>query len=110
MAEPSASTSSLAGPHVLVPIELAALVATTGAPADGWTDVTPSYEPLRLQLTLGANFQRAPFTPLEKPPAGVHLHWAMPDGLTHGREKEGRTTYHALPNRWLVVRDRKSVV
>ncbi len=32
--------------------------------------------------------------------AGIHLHWAMPDALTHARD--GR--FPAVPNRWLVSR------
>jgi hypothetical protein len=37
---------------------------------------------------------------------GVHLHWALPDALTHGRElPDGRgLEFPTVPNRWLVAR------
>jgi hypothetical protein len=41
----------------------------------------------------------------DPPPAGVHLHWVLPAGLTHGIEIEpGQIEYPFVPNRWLVVR------
>lgn len=55
----------------------------------------------------------AAFTDLENRPAGVYLHWAMPDGLTQGSvdadQETGEVTgdcieMNPLPNRWLVVR------
>src|SRR5262249_26204552 len=39
--------------------------------------------------------------------AGMHLHWALPDALTRGRQAEGggpRAEFPAVPNRWLVRR------
>lgn len=50
-----------------------------------------------------------PFTNqiLSPPDIGVHVHWAVPDGLTHGVEdpaQPGEFVYPYLPNRWLVVR------
>ncbi len=36
--------------------------------------------------------------------AGVHLHWALPDGLTRGTHAEAGTLFPAVPNRWLVTR------
>jgi len=38
--------------------------------------------------------------------AGVHLHWALPDTLTHATQTAGATDFPAVPNRWLVVRSR----
>lgn len=36
---------------------------------------------------------------------GVHLHWALPDALTHGRQNDsGDVVYPPVPNRWLVTR------
>lgn len=37
--------------------------------------------------------------------AGVHLHWALPDTLTHSQD--GGASYPALPNRWLVTRSKR---
>lgn len=36
--------------------------------------------------------------------AGIHLHWALPDGLTHGHHSSGDIDFPALPDRWLVTR------
>jgi hypothetical protein len=39
------------------------------------------------------------------PENGVYLHWALPDALTHGIQKEnGSIDFPLVPNRWLVVR------
>ena len=37
-------------------------------------------------------------------PKGLHLHWALPDALTTGHHRDNRTTFPAVPNRWLVRR------
>ena len=37
--------------------------------------------------------------------AGVHLHWALPDGLSQGvQQPDGTLAFAAVPNRWLVTR------
>jgi hypothetical protein len=35
---------------------------------------------------------------------GVHLHWALPDALTHADTSSGGLDFPACPNRWLVTR------
>ncbi|WP_214105155.1 hypothetical protein [Acrocarpospora catenulata] len=43
--------------------------------------------------------------------AGVHLHWALPDGLTRMvQQDDGQTSIPAVPDRWLVTRSRDGVV
>jgi hypothetical protein len=40
-----------------------------------------------------------------KPEVGVHLHWALPDALTHGTEtSSGKLNFPYVPNRWLIAR------
>lgn len=41
-----------------------------------------------------------------RPDAGVHLHWALPDALTHGRAAKGGgpIEFPLAPNRWLIMR------
>jgi hypothetical protein len=92
--------------NLLVPIDVRALVATEDAGAQTWAELTPRYALLDDGITLGDQLAPAPFTPRPAgPEPGVHLHWAMPDALTHGRQDEhGSTQYPPLPNRWLVVR------
>ncbi|MCB0554417.1 MAG: hypothetical protein KDD02_12770 [Phaeodactylibacter sp.] len=40
--------------------------------------------------------------------AGIHLHWALPDALTHGNQADEsdhpRVEFPAVPDRWLVLR------
>ncbi|HEX8741663.1 MAG TPA: hypothetical protein VF712_00880 [Thermoleophilaceae bacterium] len=40
------------------------------------------------------------------PDVGVHLHWALPDALTHGRKADAASplAFPLVPNRWLVAR------
>lgn len=41
----------------------------------------------------------------QTPEPGVHLHWALPDALTHGlHDGQDRVSFPAVPNRWLVAR------
>lgn len=38
-------------------------------------------------------------------PAGIHLHWQLPAGLTRGQQQpDGSLVYPCVPNRWLVTR------
>lgn len=42
--------------------------------------------------------------------AGIHLHWALPDGLTRGLQTETGTKFPPVPNRWLVTRKREEKI
>ncbi len=45
------------------------------------------------------------------PPAGLHLHWALPDALTAQRvdpKSNGKSRFPQVPNRWLIVLSTKS--
>jgi hypothetical protein len=42
--------------------------------------------------------------PWEQMKKGVHLHWALPDALTHSGTEGGGLEFPAVPNRWLVTR------
>ncbi|RPD42788.1 hypothetical protein [Chitinophaga barathri] len=58
------------------------------------------------QAFLGSNvalsFQQAPWQQLQ---TGIHVHWALPQALTHGQHtEEGDLEFSAAPNRWLVSR------
>lgn len=39
---------------------------------------------------------------------GVHLHWSLPDALTHGEHADNTSKFPQAPNRWLVMRYRKN--
>jgi len=90
--------------RVLVPIDVQALVV----PAN-------SAEPMvRLPLSIAApdDAPPAPATDIlaDGPPrpAGVHLHWAMPDALLRGKLADNgptnRLSLPPLPDRWIVLR------
>ncbi|MEX2282225.1 MAG: hypothetical protein WEE89_07055 [Gemmatimonadota bacterium] len=86
--------------RLLVPIDVQALVVPT---ADGEATVPIA--------GAGAD-DPAPFADGVVRPAGVHLHWAMPDALLHGRHRpaaedgstEAAPDFPPLPDRWVVIR------
>jgi hypothetical protein len=55
---------------------------------------------------LGANVVRPfSFAPLHQLTEGIHLHWALPEALTHGTTQEcGEIGFVASCNRWLINR------
>lgn len=79
--------------RVLIPVDVQAYVVPLTGP-EGTVPVT------------GGNSEPEPFAPLEPMPAGVHLHWALPDALLRGKHVDGATsvTLPALPDRWAVIR------
>jgi hypothetical protein len=109
------------GPRVLVPVVVDALpVSATEATTSIWSSV--AIDPL-----VATAARPSPFDTFTGRPAGVHLHWALPDGLTRGAraapppdaplaagtnaaaeqpeaEDTSRTEFPAIPNRWLVAR------
>src|SRR6185369_8896222 len=74
--------------------------AFAGATTD-YRNQTPGDRPAFLGVNVTRDFGEAPLWPLE---AGVHLHWAMPDALTHASSASGSLTFPPLPNRWLISR------
>lgn len=97
-------------PRLLVPVDVQALVVT---PQRGVQSVPTE---TLLPVEGGEAKLPVPPQPFGAPadrPAGVHLHWAMPDGLTRGTAGSpttGTTSagnllgLPALPDRWVVVR------
>ena len=93
-------------PRVLVPIDVQALYVPEGS---GETFVR-----LPFAMTTadgeGPEPMPEPFEDGVKRPAGVHLHWAMPDSLLDGaltdrdRGAENRLSLPPLPDRWVVLR------
>lgn len=53
---------------------------------------------------LSENLLQAPFESETSLDAGVHLHWALPDALTHGYHHQEHFAFPDAPNRWLVTR------
>jgi hypothetical protein len=101
MANNTSSNYLWTAPSLLVPVDVQALVVSNASLNLPWsfnkmkynnagkfTDVTPSL-----------------FDSNATPKTGVTLHWALPDGITHGiQQDDGNFEYPFAPNRWLVVR------
>lgn len=98
----------------MVPVRLDALLLASDEPVAGpaadfsrlpWRDAARDVNPDRANLA--DEIVSHPFddqTLFLKP--GVHLHWALPDALTHATHAAGVTVFPRVPNRWLVVRSR----
>ena len=97
-------------PRVMVPIHLDALVQrqdggqwadTRMSPPSGTGDPVPRLSLLPDPFT---ELPAADVARLRK--RGVHLHWALPDGLTRGTTQDATkpATFQPIPDRWLVVR------
>jgi len=108
------------GPRVLVPVVVEAIAVSPADAAKPWAAV--AVDPLNPQAP-----RPAPFDTHTQREPGIHLHWALPDGLTRGERaaapadapmpasaqpttEQGetrdarRTEFTAMPDRWLVVR------
>jgi hypothetical protein len=72
-----------------------------------WRDPSFTEHPGRISR---ANLSANVVNPLsgsvaEQLDAGIHLHWALPDGLTRSvQQPDGTLAFPAVPNRWLVTR------
>lgn len=70
-------------------------------PAADFSDFPLSHDPDGPPYLAGTVNQ----LPEYEPEAGIHLHWALPDALTHGTAGEdGAVAFPAVPTRWLVTR------
>ena len=91
-------------PSLVVPVDVQALYVPRG------TGSGERFVRLPMDLTSGNADESAPadpFTAAVRRPAGVHLHWALPDGLLRGtfqEDDDDPLTLRPLPNRWLVLR------
>nr|VFK39142.1 MAG: hypothetical protein BECKSD772E_GA0070983_100218 [Candidatus Kentron sp. SD] len=96
-----------------VPIRVDALVATDKTPVIG---PGADFSALPYQneeehdirfdtANLVSSIRKEPFRNEGALRPGVHLHWALPDALTHGvMDDDGNLDMPAAPNRWLVTR------
>ena len=102
-----------AGPALLVPVAVDALVLTQSSYALGWSWIAPDYGFVQFFLPAsGGLFQDSPPSPIDPSGqtgqlTGVTVRWALPDGLTAGGsadQQTGAVSFPAVPNRWLVLR------
>jgi hypothetical protein len=108
------TAASWAGPALLVPVAVDALVLTQSSYALGWSWIAPNYGLVRFFLPpSGAVFQDSPPLPIDPSGntgelTGVMVRWALPDALTAGGtadQQTGALPFPAVPNRWLVLRN-----
>lgn len=118
----------MSDPRLLVPINVEALVVDESASRAEWVNLKPDFRAMNWGRVLGQQLEPQPLSPttgIHQP--GIHLHWALPDGLTHGttpeapkvapedhgtaqeantKDAEARhgLEFPHVPNRWLVVR------
>src|SRR5579872_991884 len=93
--------------RLLVPMNLEALVVGKNVSGSKWVDLKPAFNKFGRNQFLGHYLEYEPFssTVTNLHASGVHLHWALPDGLTHGAKKNaGEWKFPQVPNRWLIVR------
>ncbi len=101
-------------PRLLVPIDVQALVVGRAAAVQAVpTETILPFADAGDAPATALPQPPEPFSPAVNRPLGVHLHWAMPDGLTRGDAGGTRNTAVAagnpsklpcLPDRWVVVR------
>lgn len=90
------------GPRLFVPTTLEALVVSKDSLNLPWSFSVTRYNK-------AGKFQKVRpdlVNTGQKPETGITLHWALPDGMTHGIENaDGEIVYPYAPNRWLVCRN-----
>lgn len=93
--------------RLLIPINIEALLVGRTLQGSGWINLKPDFRALRANRILGQQLESKPFESIvpDLYAPGVHLHWALPDGLTHGiKQGDGQIKFPLIPNRWLIVR------
>jgi hypothetical protein len=97
---------------IIVPLDIQALPVGIGdaslrtvkfaGPTTDFTQIGGNSQSPNTSESLLRPLSSGPAVSLQK---GVHLHWAMPDALAHGRsQRDGRFLFPQVPNRWLVTR------
>ena len=89
---------------ILVPVKIAGLIVDENGNGREYADIAVNYGLLDSYSVLGGEIEPKPFTKTAPPPAGVHLHFILPDGLTQGKEMEKGIEYPAVPDRFLITR------
>lgn len=57
---------------------------------------------------IASSIARKPLNSYSQLPAGIHLHWSMPDVLTEGKVGDNDIDMPVVPNRWLIRRVEKA--
>ena len=73
---------------------------------NSYANMNPNFNSLKAEPS-GRAIETNPFTIRNKPEmAGIHIHWILPEEVTHGRQEEegGEIIYPPIPDRYLVTR------
>lgn len=73
---------------------------------NSYANMNPNFNSLKAEPS-GRAIETNPFTIRNKPEmAGIHIHWILPEEVTHGRQAEegGEIIYPPIPDRYLVTR------
>lgn len=112
---------------LLIPMKIDALCLPTGRPVrEALVDYsklpylyvlphekTPHAHPSPELANISDNILSPPFSSsILELGAGIHLHWALPDALTHSSEQNaaGARRFPIVPNRFLVTRSRNGII
>jgi len=95
-------------PRLLVPMNIEAMVIGKKTGGTEWVNRVPSFEGIYYNQFLGQQLESKACsdTVSDLYESGVYLHWALPDGLTHGitGDNGSEPEFPLIPNRWLIVR------
>ena len=87
-------------PGLVIPVDVEALCIGK-IPGPIFTQVPFDFAGLKTAPYLSSSIQAGGRSTMSQ---GVHLHWALPDALTKGKEGSGSVNFPAAPDRWLVTR------
>ena len=95
------------GPRLLVPVTIEALVVSKLSQNQAWAIKPMDYNQIGRFNDVQPNLSAGSTgTGTGIPGQGITLHWALPDGFSHGQEQEdGSVVFPYVPNRWLLVRN-----
>ncbi|WP_281076219.1 hypothetical protein [Klebsiella quasivariicola] len=92
---------------ILIPIELQAMIVSENQHEE-YAGLVMNYTITGSHHRLGPSPESHPFSTISCEKVGIHLHWKLPDALTHGRvnadDPHAEIIWPALPDRWLVTR------
>src|SRR5690349_2425425 len=92
--------------NLLVPMNVDALAI--GSTGPNWILQVPNFADNMSKEGNFLGYQQLPsdmWNPYPCPyEQGIHLRWALPDGLTHGSADASDPSYPEVPNRWIILR------
>lgn len=91
------------GHYRLIPMQIEAVIIPENDRTT-YANINPNFNSLKI-VPSGEAIEASPFTINDTPEeAGIHIHWILPEEVTHGRHEENEIVYPPMPNRYLVTR------